>query len=97
MYKEKKLRSMSARVIIDGNTTKLISYQTPVAMIVNGILIFSKDWQCSVTTIKHVKAFIEDYFPYAKTKYYNDCGRLSLDALREAVKSGKIGIIANLY
>lgn len=96
MYQEKKLRSMSARVIIRDNVTKLISYQTPVVMIVNGILIFSKDWQCSVTTIKHVKAFIEDYFPYAKTKYYNDYGRLSLDALRKAVKSGKIGIINNL-
>ena len=97
MYKEKKLRSMSARVIFRDNVIKLISYQTPVAMIVNGILIFSKDWQCSVTTIKHVKAFIEDYLPYAKSKYCDGCGRLSLDALRESVKSGKIGIIANLY
>lgn len=90
MYEEKKLRSMSARVIIRDNVTKLISYQTPVAMIVNGILIFSKDWQCSVTTIKHVKAFIQDYLPYWS-------GRLSVDYLREAIKKGKIGIIANLY
>ena len=97
MYQEKKLRSMSARVIFRDNVIKLINYQTPVAMIVNGILIYSKDWECYVTTIKHVKAFIEDYLPYAKSKYYNNYGRLSLDALREAVKSGKIGIIANLY
>lgn len=90
MYKEKKLRSMSAKVIIRDNVTKLISYQTPVAMIANGILIFSKDWECSVTTIKHVKAFIQDYMPYWRVN-------LSVDYLRNAIKNGEIGIINNLY
>lgn len=89
MYKEKKLRSMSAKVIIDGNTTKLISYKTPVAMVVNGNLIFSKKWQCSVTTIKHVKAFIEDYVPFWKSI-------LSIDYLRKAVDDGEIGLIAEI-
>lgn len=80
---------MSAKVIIDGNTTKLISYKTPVVMVVNGNLIFSKKWQCSVTTIKHVKAFIEDYVPFWKSI-------LSIDYLRKAVDNGEIGLIAEI-
>ena len=61
----------------------------PVAMIANGNLIFSKKWQCSVTTIKHVKAFIEDYVPFWKSI-------LSIDYLRKAVDNGEIGLIAEI-
>lgn len=47
-----------AKVMVEGNTTTLLSYNTPVARIVGGKFEKLPMWNCSATTRRHVREFM---------------------------------------
>lgn len=61
------------------NAIVLKSYKSVVAIYANEKLFLFPRYRYSVTTIKHLKAFIEDYIPYMEFKSINDITK----ALRE--------------
>ena len=72
--KTKRLRSMSAIVEhYDNGDSILVSYSTVVAAIVDGRAYVTPHWDCSVTTLKHVKTYLRDYWdldmPAADIRY----------------------------
>ena len=48
-----------ARVDIQGNEQTLYSYNTPVTKIVDGRVELLDKWDCSSTTLRHVKEFLK--------------------------------------
>ncbi len=82
LVSNRKLASCNAKIETYSNGLDLlISYSTLVAgRTANGIIYLTKDWDCSVTTIGHVRRFT---------------GFGSAKAIRKLIASGDIQIIEN--
>ena len=85
------LKHMHASVIENNGVLVLVSYSTPVVLYARGNIIFGSMWDCSVTTLKHVKTFLTEftYLKYCKDK-------VNKAFLLEQIKQGKIGIINSI-
>ena len=65
-YHTGQLRRMQATVEhYDSGDTILISYSTVVAGIIDGQPYVTPMWDCSVTTLKHVKSYFADLYGVA--------------------------------
>jgi hypothetical protein len=65
-YHTKQLRHMQATVeCYDSGDSILTSYSTVVAAIIDGRLYVTPMWDCSVTTLRQVKAYFKDYYGLA--------------------------------
>ena len=78
----KKFRSMNAMEVHDTSSGNgaLVSYSTPVAVMENGRLILGYDFDCSVTTMSHVRAWLSDAFGI----------RTSIPQLRRLIDLGEV-------
>lgn len=73
---------MNAREVHDTSSKNgaLVSYSTPVAVMENGRLILGYDFDCSVTTMSHVRAWLSDAFGI----------RTSIPQLRRLIDLGEV-------
>ena len=85
------LKHMSASIIENNGVLVLVSYSTPVVLYARGNIILGSMWDCSVTTLKHVKTFLTEftYLKYCKDK-------VNKAFLLEQIKQGKIGTIDSI-
>ena len=84
MSENKQLRRMNATVESFPNGDSILtSYATIVAAHIDGQYYVTPNWDCSVTTISHVRAYFEDYLSWL----------LYADSIRRDIKIGRIKVI----
>ena len=85
------LKHMNASVIENNGVLVLVSYSTPVVLYARGNIILGSAWDCSVTTLKHVKTFLTEF------TYLKHCKeKVNKAFLLEQIKQGKIGTIDSI-
>lgn len=78
--------------IRDNNKLYLQSYDSLVVELSNGKIILGRDWDYSMTTSKHVYAFLEEY---SRINFYGVKNKRAY--VNKLIKEGKIEYNENMY
>ena len=77
-------------ITIDGKGTFFQSYSSVVAFTDGDTLTLGKHWDYSVTTMKHLNAFLREYLNYGARYRMLDGANVNAKSIRTAIAAGRI-------